>query len=187
MLSLKKLIQLPTRKAMGPNCHGLWIYYIFLLTIWLPSVLLPLRQNVIFNQFQQIPYALRLENKWYFNITHYRGASSSPDLLSCSVCGVLVFIWLAFFSDCLQPSSLVLYLWALAQLLRVRDAERLRSPCQDLWDHLTTINSRALPTAWTESLCPTQTRVRTRKICINQSIPGLLTLDSGGSLHSLKI
>lgn len=105
MLSLKKLIQLPTRKAMGPNCHGLWIYYIFLLTIWLPSVLLPLRQNVIFNQFQQIPYALRLENKWYFNITHYRGASSSPDLLSCSVCGVLVFVWFAFFQIVCSPAA----------------------------------------------------------------------------------
>lgn len=94
---LKMFIQLPARKAMGPNCHGLLIYYIFLLTIWLLSVLLPLRENVIYNQFQQIPYAWRLENKWYFNITHCRRASSSPDPSSCSVCGVLVFL-VCFFS-----------------------------------------------------------------------------------------
>lgn len=42
---------------------------------------------------------------------------------------VFWFFWFVFFPDSLQPSSLVFYLGVLAQLLRVRDAERPRSPC----------------------------------------------------------
>lgn len=37
------------------------LYHTFLLTIWLLSVLLPLRENVIYKQPQQISYALKWE------------------------------------------------------------------------------------------------------------------------------
>lgn len=50
---------------MGANRHGLLIYHIFLLTIWLLSVLLPLRKKVIHNQFQQIPYTLDWETNYH--------------------------------------------------------------------------------------------------------------------------
>lgn len=49
---------------MGANRRGLLIYHIFLLTIWLLSVLLPLRKNVIHYQFQQTPYTLDWETNY---------------------------------------------------------------------------------------------------------------------------
>lgn len=116
---------------MGPSCHGLLIYYIFLITIWLFSVLLPLGGNVIYNQFQQIPYALGWENKWCFNITLCRRVSSSPDPSSCWVYwGFCLFV--CFFNTVCSPAPWrlkvqLVILQALAQLLRVRYAGRLRS------------------------------------------------------------
>lgn len=156
------------RKTMGPSCHGLLIYSIFLLTIWLLSVLLPLMGNVIYNQFQQIPYALGWKNKWYF-ITHCRRVSSSPDLHIVWFGGGGFFLAL---SAAHQLGHWGSSWWSCRRLVSCLRWDMLRHWGASSGIRTCETSSQASapehkPQPGTKNMRLTQTRVRKWKTCIN--------------------
>lgn len=63
MFNLKKVVSVASEKKTptGPSSHGLLIYYIFLLTIWMLSVLLPLGKMQFTINFNKYHMHLKLE------------------------------------------------------------------------------------------------------------------------------